>query len=195
MGRSFRLILAVLTIAAGARATPAEAMVFSPPDLELAAVQCEPCADAPSLSRLTRTLNNRVAELYADATEPAAVEPPGAYAMRSSFVASYGTGETTCTISARMNAAGPDYRDFEGITDCSRDVQQSAQAWVVGASGSAAAPSCSGWQALCRSAGWAYGSYSDVHYQISITAPNGEGWVAAPSECSGVGTDNLKCTF
>lgn len=50
----------------------------------------------------------------------------------------------------------------------------------------------------CYSGGSQYdrGEYdAPMRYTIHLTAPLGQGWIGAPLNCSGVGTDNLKCTF
>ena len=31
--------------------------------------------------------------------------------------------------------------------------------------------------------------------RVKLIAPLGQGWVGAPTHCSGVGTDNLTCEF
>ncbi len=189
------ILAAALGVAAAAPAT-AEATVFSPPILYPPELACCMGPEIPSVSTLMRDVGNRVDEWSATALASAPEdEVPEHRVMRESFVVSYGTGETHCTISAYKDPGGWNWDEFEGITDCNHRVQQTAQTSVVGPSGTVSGPLCSGSQWRCRSAGTAYGTFDDVRYQISIVAPYGEGWIAAPSECSGAGTDNLKCTF
>ncbi len=124
-------------------------------------------------------------------------------AAAGATVVAYGTGVTSCSISlsaskALINIGGIRYR-YEGVTDCSVAVEQSARAtlyagsWVVDEG-----PLCSGFVARCSSSG----SYLSVGldadhatYVVRLIAPPGQGWLTAADECSGAGTDNLRCTF
>lgn len=116
--------------------------------------------------------------------------------VRSSVLVAYGEGTTTCTVkvSRSLRAGTLDTWDFEGATDCSVPLPQTAQAWMTGES-TVFGPLCSGVRASCRSAGSAVGDYRGVGYHVTLVAPLGQGWIASPAECSGAGTDNLDCTF
>ena len=130
--------------------------------------------------------------------------PAAPAAAAGTRVVAYGTGVTSCSISlsatkALINLGGIRYR-FEGVTDCSASIQQTGQATLYGSGGSMieqGAP-CSGFVARCSSSG----SYLSVGqepdhatYVVSLRAPLGQGWVSTSDQCSGAGTDNLRCTF
>jgi hypothetical protein len=128
-----------------------------------------------------------------------------AHADTEVFVA-YGEGSATCTITVKKRGMPPGMggvreTTFEGSTKCSQPVEQTGHAIVP------AGPSdpydldgglCTGVQATCVSGGHQRdeGSWSaDMEYHVTLRAPLGQGWVGAPSHCSGVGTDYLDCTY
>ena len=128
-----------------------------------------------------------------------------ATAVQEVFVA-YGTGATTCQITVAKKTGWLYATDLDaygtmikGVTDCSSPVAQTGHA-TVPASGSIPAIDgglCSTTSAVCTSAR-TLGSYMNpqpVTYRMSLRAPLGQGWIGAPTNCSGVGTDNLSCTF
>jgi hypothetical protein len=130
--------------------------------------------------------------------------PPAAAAT---FVA-YGEGLTRCTIQAEkvadggflmLNSAPPlsHYENYEwwGETTCDRPLQQTAQASLR----EQVSPMCSGVVADCSSGGegfWpAQAVQEPMEYRVTLRAPANQGWLGAPTDCTGVGTDNLKCVF
>ena len=58
---------------------------------------------------------------------------------------------------------------------------------------------CSGFGKSCSSAANRWGEdlvwEKPAEYSIHLTAPLGQGWIGAPTDCGGVGTDNLTCVF
>ena len=130
--------------------------------------------------------------------------PPAARAGTEVFVA-YGTGVTACQITIGKSQEGPldgpDQTEFYGRTDCTEPVQQTGRAMVPAGIGDPAALDgglCSSFSTDCYSGGFQYdnGPYDEpMQYTISLVAPLGQGWIGAPTNCSGIGTDNLRCTF
>ena len=119
------------------------------------------------------------------------------------FVA-YGTGVTRCDITLKKRT-GEDLMTsaygtaYSGKTDCTAPVNQTARARVA-ADGSVPALDgglCSQLARTCTSGGNLNGMLNrqPLSYRITLRAPDGQGWVGAPAFCSGVGTDNLVCTF
>ena len=117
-------------------------------------------------------------------------------------VVAYGEGTTTCTVTIEHTATlvtmpdiPPSY-DVHGYTQCDRAVQQTARVShaealrdpVYGAL-------CSAFATSCSSSVSGYGFAGVVTYKVTLRAPAGQGWITAPGECSGVGTDNLQCSF
>ena len=108
-------------------------------------------------------------------------------------VVAYGEGVTTCEITL--------YRDivkvfsyayhYNGSTSCSTAVQQTGFGWTELHDDDG--NFCSGFRTTCGSGGESFGEVA--HYDVTITAPRGQGWVTVPEDCSGVGTDNLRCNF
>lgn len=144
----------------------------------------------------------------AAAIATALVAAAPAAAETQAFVA-YGTGETVCTIEVSKLVYGPGLTSgggggelqLSGTTDCSEPVQQTGQ---VRMAASAADPGldgdyCSGFVKSCFSAASEWGDdliwENPAEYSIHLTAPSGQGWVGAPTDCTGVGTDNLSCVF
>ncbi len=124
------------------------------------------------------------------------------------------TGEatTTCTIAMeQVEYAWSDMFEFTASTDCDVPVQQTAHAWLpygccldtIGADGGV----CSAFRTWCASGLGEVqepNQYSPMRYEVTLVAPRGQGWVGIAEtpwwpgpydECSGVGTDNLKCLF
>ena len=143
------------------------------------------------------------------ATAAAALAPATAEAATAAFVA-YGEGSTICTIEVHKYSDdgsiwtdGEDQTIFHGKTDCNVPVEQTGHAFVpVDDRGpSLDGGLCSGIRTDCFSGddGWGVGwmVYNDqpVTYRVSLRAPLGQGWLGAPTHCTGVGTDNLKCEF
>ena len=128
-----------------------------------------------------------------------------ATAVQEVFVA-YGTGATACDITVAKRTGWTDPTDLNkygtmirGVTDCSAPVAQTGHA-TVPASGSYPALDgglCSATRTVCSSGGtWMNILHNQpVTYRMSLRAPVGQGWIGAPTNCSGIGTDNLNCTF
>ena len=120
------------------------------------------------------------------------------------FVA-YGEGLTRCTIKVKKRGMKPGMggvreTEFEGRTDCSVPIEQSGHAIVPKGSESYDLDGglCEGLRATCVSGGYQrnQGTWSaDMIYTVKLRAPLGQGWLGAPEPCTGVGTDNLQCTF
>jgi hypothetical protein len=106
----------------------------------------------------------------------------------------YGEGTTICNVTVSMGRIYPHLffppYSFQGETNCSAAVQQTGHAW----SGDASGNTCSTFGTTCRSGGEVMGAFA-VGYDITVTAPRGQGWVALPDDCSGAGTDFLRCHF
>ncbi len=118
-------------------------------------------------------------------------------APAATFVA-FGEGLTRCTITAEKHEdlLHRDEYKWSGETTCDRPLEQTAQASFHGAT----SPLCSGVTTYCSSAtGWTYFGQpylqEPMEYRVTLRAPLGQGWIGAPTYCSGVGTDNLKCVF
>ena len=165
-------LLTVLALALAGNAQ-AEPFIYPPEDLpiETAPCSCPPITITPIL--------------YAVDPSP----PPQPTTTRAVVVAGYGEGATECTITLTKEA-----RAFGGSTACNRAVQQTGQASTSGGA-SATGPLCSGLRTTCTSNGTTTGNFTTLKYRVTLLAPNGQGWVAPPSDCSGAGTDKLDCTF
>jgi hypothetical protein len=134
----------------------------------------------------------------------AAALVPAQPAAAEVFVA-YGNGLTVCEIRVEqhvLNVFGFTMRAF-GTTDCNTPVDQTSEATM---GGNFDAPPCSGVTRHCYSgmpgehegftSYYASGPwYGPLRYTVALRAPDGQGWLGAPTGCSGVGTDNLKCVF
>lgn len=148
--------------------------------------------------------------LAAAGTLLAATPAPPAEAATAVFVA-YGEGTTACTIEVHKYAddggiwtGGEDQTMFHGKTDCNAPVEQTGHA-VVPKQGfddnALDGGLCSGKRVACFSGddgwgiGWGVYNSNPVTYRVSLRAPLGQGWLGAPTHCTGVGTDNLKCEF
>ncbi len=143
-----------------------------------------------------------------------AAAPAAATSAPDVFVlAAYGDATTTCAVTLETEQwttwgsegdGWPTYR-FTGRTDCTAPVQQSGEAWLTNDDPSLVAYAwpCELFGPSCESTGSAGGyqtPYADhppgpVKYHVRLRAPLGQGWATAPDACSGVGTDNLDCTF
>jgi hypothetical protein len=134
----------------------------------------------------------------------AATAAVAAPAQAEVFVA-YGEGATTCTIEVEratykgITTGGENYQSYLGETDCNVPLEQTSHA-TVPASGSEPAMDgglCSGIRASCASGeeDIPEGNSASMVYRMSVRAPRGQGWLGAPVNCSGVGTDNLQCEF
>jgi hypothetical protein len=119
------------------------------------------------------------------------------------FVA-YGEGDTVCTIwvSKQLSeyAGSQSAAIASGRTECNVPVEQSVVAWMDASESNEAAEAgeCSGFTTSCESWTWVTGGPvwpQPAQTRVHLTAPLGQGWVGVPTNCSGVGTDNLTCTF
>ena len=126
-------------------------------------------------------------------------------AARTIVLTAWGEGSVTvCTVKLFQKRPHLNSKwDVGGRTACSVPVQQSGQAWLPRTFSSTPdyAPPCSTFGKTCESA-WFFiegGDYDVqremVHYDVALLAPRGQGWVGAPDECFGVGSDNLTCNF
>ena len=123
------------------------------------------------------------------------------------FVA-YGEGLTRCTIQVEKvmdggflvyNNGFGHQEDYEwwGETTCDRPLEQTAQASLA----DLVSPMCSGIRTTCSSGGEVRFEYTPerrsepTEYRITLRAPRGQGWIGAPTDCMGVGTDNLQCVL
>jgi hypothetical protein len=110
-------------------------------------------------------------------------------------VVAYGTGTTTCTVTVtKTDYAFSTWYRYSGETDCDVPVQQTGEATFGDVSGGL----CSGLTTTCQSGGEWEGEPNpgSVHYHVTLVAPFGQGWLAAPNaSCSGAGSDHLDCTF
>src|SRR5688572_5182833 len=119
------------------------------------------------------------------------------------FVA-YGEDNTVCTIQVSkliLNWSHPETTAMvQGHTDCNVALEQTARAWM---DPSAISPGADGgvsscFSQSCGSAEWVDGGDTwpePVQYRLRLRAPAGQGWIGSPVNCSGIGTDNLDCTF
>ncbi len=105
----------------------------------------------------------------------------------------YGEGTTVCTVKIHREVIRLFDRNysFRGSTECPVAVQQTAQAF----GGPEVGSYCARFATTCGSSGTT--EYSGVDYDISIVAPLGQGWLPPFPDgvCSGIGTDNLRCSF
>lgn len=147
-----------------------------------------------------------VRALLAAATVALLAPSPASALQHKVPVVAYGQGTTKCTITVnsvhREFWGGEQRYDFFGRTECDAAVEQSGQAWLNHDNPSlvATAPLCSGFRAACESRGFVQGEdyaigTGPASYRITMIAPRGQGWVTAPNDCEGVGSDNLTCTF
>ena len=120
------------------------------------------------------------------------------------FVA-YGEGLTHCRIETVRHTQraligfSRQEQTFSGKTDCSVPIEQSVHAVIPSAAFadaidggvcSAVATSCFSGQSSVKSP-----NGNPMTLTLYLRAPLGEGWLGAPTGCSGVGTDNLRCEF
>ena len=101
---------------------------------------------------------------------------------------------TVCTVTVtKKDWAFSDWYSFSGETECDVPIEQSGQAFFADTSGEL----CSGFVAVCSSSGGWQGEPDPgpVTYRVHMIAPFGQGWVTSPTNCSGVGSDNLTCEF
>ena len=143
--------------------------------------------------------------LVAAAVALLAPAPASALQHKIALVA-YGEGTTTCVVTTNkvLKAfwGGETRYEFFGRTECSVPVQQSGQAQLAHDDPSLVevAPLCSAFTARCESRDYVQGvEYQNgtrgMTYRVTLRAPHGQGWLTAPQTCSGVGSDNLTCTF
>jgi hypothetical protein len=133
-----------------------------------------------------------------------AAAAPSAHGATAVFAA-YGEGLTYCKITISKShdegftTGGVGKTDFYGRTECSVPVAQTGQATVPADANdpSLSGAFCSGTVATCFSGANVreVSNSSAMTYTLSLRAPLGQGWVGAPTNCSGVGTDNLRCAF
>ena len=135
--------------------------------------------------------------LCALAVAPSAAHAQASAGITQAFVA-YGTGVTACEITLKKRT-GQDLTtldintEFLGTTDCTSPVDQTGHATVGALDGGV----CSGVRTLCSSGRTVDDSWNTdpIVYRVSLRAPAGQGWLGAPTFCTGVGTDNLRCEF
>ena len=121
-------------------------------------------------------------------------------ASAEKFIA-IGVGHTVCEFTAVKDPHFPLLHavyDYYGETECDRPVEQTGHAFIPNSP--LVGEVCSGFRTHCYSGDvWVTTGgvrYSDpLEYHVTVRAPEGQGWIGAPTECSGVGTDNLKCVF
>ena len=77
----------------------------------------------------------------------------------------------------------------EGSVDCSAAVQHNHQLRA----GSDLGNLCSGVMLACTSS--VSSDWDSYTYDVQVIAPRGQGWLTGPTSCSGIGTDNLRCSF
>ena len=158
-----------------------------------------------------RTLLSLIAALVALACVPASSfaglgwppKGPPTPGATLAFVA-YGEGATACRITLTKRTGQDlntvDYGTrFSGRTECTAALAQTARASIP-ADGAAPALDgglCSATTTVCTSGGNLNNllNRNQMTYSVTMRAPLGQGWVGAPTFCSGVGTDNLKCDF
>jgi hypothetical protein len=121
------------------------------------------------------------------------------------FVA-YGEGVTLCTIDVLHSSHGGNIwtggepeMSFHGEVACNEPVEQTGHAWVPADLNWPAYDGgfCAGFTTRC------YSGQEDIRtqnsmpmtYELTLRAPLGQGWLGAPRNCTGVGTDNLRCVF
>lgn len=135
-------------------------------------------------------------------TALSAAEPAAAV---TEVFAAYGEGNTVCRIEisksmdSGFQTGGEGKTNFHGRTDCNVPVQQTGRA-TIPADGSEPALDgglCSTTAPTCFSGqnAWGVSNSNEMTYRLSLRAPLGQGWVGSPANCTGVGTDNLKCEF
>ena len=140
--------------------------------------------------------------LLAAALALAAAAP--ASAERVVLVAAGDGATTTCIVQATATDHWTQYNAADGTTSCTVAVEQSGQ--VRGhVPGVSTGSLCSGFTRECHSSVmWhdfdeqdaGVSNTPESTYEMAVRAPNGQGWVSAPAQsCSGIGTDNLRCTF
>lgn len=139
--------------------------------------------------------------LIATAAVAALALPASASAGTSVVVAAGTSGKTQCNITVKKSQpliyiwGDGDIYDFSGTTDCTASVQQTGQASLPG-SPTEFGPLCSGFRTTCSSSGTAQGSYTaPAEYHVTLTAPAAQIWLGSPTQCTGVGTATLDCTF
>jgi hypothetical protein len=117
-----------------------------------------------------------------------------------------GQGTTTCTVemhkftdTGSIWTGGESTTEFRGTTDCSVPVDQTAHAFVAADADSPTLDGgfCSGVRTTCTSGlvGWGFENGNPMTYEIYLRAPSGQSWVGDPSNCTGVGTGTLRCSF
>lgn len=113
-----------------------------------------------------------------------------ASAKQHKLVAAGEGGPTVCTLeyknSLRMFTR---FVSASGTVDCSAPVQQNSQINAGGDAGNV----CSGVMARCTSS--VSSDWDSYTWDVQVIAPRGQGWLVGPSSCSGIGTDNLRCSF
>lgn len=118
--------------------------------------------------------------------------------------AAYGTGNTACLIEVQKYTFAwgePEARAVvEGHSECNVALEQQMVAAMEGRDGGAdeLGSPCADVTTQCDSSA-AVDAASDWvgrgQIRIKLRAPDGQGWVGSPKDCSGIGTDNLTCTF
>ena len=121
---------------------------------------------------------------------------------RAEVFVAYGEDATVCTIEVvnrhykGITTGGEPLQDFSGETDCSVPLEQTAHA-TIGTDPDLDGGLCSGVRESCFSGREEVLSQTTTPmvFRMTLRAPLGQGWLGAPTNCTGVGTDNLKCEF
>ena len=120
---------------------------------------------------------------------------------RHGEMVAYGEGVTRCGVDLEKRSfplTPFGLWEFRGFTSCTAALQQSGHAWLTTDEGVVwDAAVCSQVATQCSSGrgGRGYGPSGTLAYDVHLTAPRGQGWISAPSHCTGIGTDNLRCRF
>jgi hypothetical protein len=133
----------------------------------------------------------------------AALAPAGASALpgaEQSRLVAVGTDGRTLTCATALHNhryTGSTYYKISGSTTCGGAIQQSCALtlpndyapYTVSLSDSVFDSTCS------LSSGAEGENWGSLIYRTVVHAPTGMKWIGVPTQCSGVGTDTLDCTF
>jgi hypothetical protein len=126
---------------------------------------------------------------------------PASASAGTSVLVAWGGGKTQCNITVKKSQpliviwGSTNVYDVTGTTDCSANVEQTGQASLPG-SPTEFGNLCSGLRMTCSSSAHGEGFYTaPAEYHVTLTAPPAQIWLGSPTECTGVNTDRLDCTF